>query len=272
MADVLRLTPEYGGELARPGFYPRKTSGDADVALESVGQELSKARQRSGKMLMDVWRELKINPDYLLAIEESRFEALPGRVYAIGFVRSYAAYLGLNADELVDRLKAEMAGPDASEPVIGLVPPPESNLPRGGVLPPAERKPMLGVLPPPERNLREDGPLVLPESKLPQAVVAGLMVAALLYSGYYVFVSAQRMMQPPVIPVPVRLMADAGLTQERVAAPGLATAERPAPGLPAEPGPSPHTQAAATEPASVPLATVEQPATEIAHRVRAFTD
>jgi len=76
-----------------------------------------------------------------------RFEALPGRVYTIGFVRSYAAYLGLNAEELLDRLKTEMAGPDASEPVIGLVPPLESNLARGGLLPPAERKPMLGALP-----------------------------------------------------------------------------------------------------------------------------
>jgi cytoskeleton protein RodZ len=255
MADILRLTLDNGGELAWPGLYPRKTSGDADVALESVGQELSKARQRSGKMLMDVWRELKINPDYLLAIEESRFEALPGRVYAIGFVRSYAAYLGLNADELVDRLKTEMAGPDASEPVIGLVPPPESNMPRGGSLLPAERKPMLGVLPPPERNLREGGPLVLSESKLPQAVVAGLMAAVLLYSGYYVFVSAQSMVQPPVIPVPARLMADAGLTQERVAAPGLATVERPAPRLPAGPCAACGRRAAGTE---------------IARRARAF--
>src|SRR6267142_3325312 len=153
MADILRLTPDNGEELARPGLFPRKNLGAADVAPEGVGQELCKARQRSGKLLMDVWRELKIRPDYLIALEEGRFQDLPGRVYAIGYVRSYATYLGLNAEELAGRLRAEMAGPDASEPVVGLVPPPE----RKDRLP-AEigdgKEPVIGLLSPPERKDR----------------------------------------------------------------------------------------------------------------------
>lgn len=328
MAEVLRLTPDNGGELARPGLHSRKTSGDADVAPESVGQELCNARQRSGKMLMDVWRELKINPDYLLAIEESRFKALPGRVYAIGFVRAYAAYLGLDAEVLVDRLKAEMAGPDASEPVVGLLPPPESNLAPDGPLAPLERNlAQVGPFSPPERELPQGslsappernffpqgsllapserelaqnslsasperksaqyGPLAPPERRSPQrsllawpehnsapddllasserkfsqggVVIAGLMAAVLLYYGYNVFSSAQRMGPPPVIPVPARLAAEAGLTQKPGAAPPLAIVKEPVPSLRREPALAPSIEVAPTQPVSVPLATVEQP-------------
>jgi cytoskeleton protein RodZ len=109
MTNVPRLTLDNGGELDRAGLHPRKASGDTDVPMESVGQDLSKERQRRGKKLSDVWSMLKIRPDFLAAIEESRFEALPGSVYAIGYVRSYAAYLGLDAEKLVDRLKVEIA-------------------------------------------------------------------------------------------------------------------------------------------------------------------
>src|ERR1700684_1561414 len=107
MAGVLRLTLDDRGELDRPILRQRRTSADPDVSRESVGQDLCNARQRSGKVLMDVWRELKIPPHHLIAIEKSCYEALPGRVYAIGFVRSYATYLGLDAETLVARLKAE---------------------------------------------------------------------------------------------------------------------------------------------------------------------
>ena len=40
--------------------------------------------------------------DTAQAIEEGRFEELPGAAYAVGFVRSYATYLGLDAEALVD--------------------------------------------------------------------------------------------------------------------------------------------------------------------------
>jgi cytoskeleton protein RodZ len=112
MAKIVRLTPDSGDELDRPILGLPKTSADAEVPPGSVGQDLCKARHRSGKTLMEVWHETKIPPHHLIAIETSRFEALPGRVYAIGFVRSYSAYLGLDAETIVARLRAEMAGPN----------------------------------------------------------------------------------------------------------------------------------------------------------------
>src|SRR5690348_2186886 len=98
MADVIRLTPDSGDELDRPIPRPRETPANLNLPLQTIGHDLCMARQRSGKTLMDIWRDLKIPPHHLIAIEKNQFEALPGRVYAIGFVRSYAAFLGLDAE------------------------------------------------------------------------------------------------------------------------------------------------------------------------------
>src|SRR5438270_7280616 len=118
MSDPVRLGRDDRGELDRPILRQRKLSADPDITLESVGQDLCKERQRNGRTLLDVSLEIKIPPHHLIAIENGCFEALPGRIYAIGFVRSYAAYLGLDAEKLVDRLKAEMAGSNVKRPVI----------------------------------------------------------------------------------------------------------------------------------------------------------
>src|SRR5215472_4863869 len=114
MGDVLSMMSDIG-KSDSPSPFPGRKSADVDSPLEGIGQELCKARQRNGKVLKDVCRELKILPRYLLAIEKSQFEALPGRVYAIGYVRSYAAYLGLDAETFVARLKGEMGSVESSQ-------------------------------------------------------------------------------------------------------------------------------------------------------------
>jgi cytoskeleton protein RodZ len=50
---------------------------------------------------------LRIRLPYLQAIEDGRFGDLPGATYAIGFVRGYAEYLGLDGNEIVRRFKQE---------------------------------------------------------------------------------------------------------------------------------------------------------------------
>src|SRR3954471_18642063 len=83
-------------------------SADIHGAPAGVGEELRQARQRRAKSLVGVSRALKISPDYLTALEMARFADLPSRVYAIGYVRSCAAYLGLDSAGLVARFKAEL--------------------------------------------------------------------------------------------------------------------------------------------------------------------
>ena len=77
-------------------------SNDLFSPVKSLGQELREARERKGKELDDVWREIKIRLTYLTAIEEGRFEALPSRSFTIGLVSRYARYLGLEVHERLD--------------------------------------------------------------------------------------------------------------------------------------------------------------------------
>lgn len=114
MPDLQRQEPVLGGQLEpviAPHDLPAGTDKPVDSPDESIGEYLRQNRLRMGKTLTEISHALKIMPHQLAAIENNQFEELPGRAYAIGFVRSYAGCLGLDAKVLVTRLRAEMAEP-----------------------------------------------------------------------------------------------------------------------------------------------------------------
>jgi cytoskeleton protein RodZ len=94
----------------RRRIHLREISGDSETPLETVGRDLRAARLRRGDEIAQVSRALKIRKDHLEALEEDRLEDLPGKTYAIGFVRSYARHLGLDTDQYVERFKQEISG------------------------------------------------------------------------------------------------------------------------------------------------------------------
>src|ERR1700744_6399614 len=110
MTKVTQISLDEDGGLSRKRIHLREISDDADTPLETVGQDLRAARLRRGDDLASVSRALKIRKDHLEALEEDRFEQLPGRAYAIGFIRSYADYLGIDPVQSVERFKLEIAG------------------------------------------------------------------------------------------------------------------------------------------------------------------
>lgn len=73
----------------------------------SVGDILRTTRTHYGQSLSDIERALRIRSSQIEAIEKGDVESLPGRVYAIGFVRTYSEYLGLDAEQMVDLFKAQ---------------------------------------------------------------------------------------------------------------------------------------------------------------------
>lgn len=85
-----------------------------------VGASLRQAREETGQALGAAAAALRIRRPHLEAIEDGRFAELPGRVYAIGFVRAYADYLNLDADWVIDRFNEEIdptvSGPDLNFP------------------------------------------------------------------------------------------------------------------------------------------------------------
>ena len=86
---------------------------DGETAMQSdkIGGVLRGAREAANATLDDISALLKIRSDHLEALENDDFERLPGSVYAIGFIRTYATHLGLNAGELIERYKAAIAVP-----------------------------------------------------------------------------------------------------------------------------------------------------------------
>src|SRR6266498_4776527 len=74
-----------------------------------IGSSLREARMRRKLELSQVERDTRIRAKYLRALEEERFDVLPGAAYAKGFLRSYADYLDLDAQRFVDEYNSRFA-------------------------------------------------------------------------------------------------------------------------------------------------------------------
>lgn len=72
-----------------------------------VGLLLKEVRIKQGKTLPEISQELCIRKVYLTAIEESDYDNIPEYPYGIGFIRSYADYLGLDGVNIVQMYKEE---------------------------------------------------------------------------------------------------------------------------------------------------------------------
>lgn len=136
-----------------------------------VGSLLRASRLRCGEEAPDVAQVLHIRLVYITAIEEGRYDDLPGVTYAIGFIRAYAEHLGLDSKEVVRRFKAETSGLDMSTDLKFLSPIPESGIPRGAIL------------------------------------FVGMVVAVLAYGGWYVSSTRDHFLTDLIPPLPERLAA-----------------------------------------------------------------
>lgn len=70
--------------------------------IGSIGARLAEARRRRGKSIKDVEATLRIRSQYLEALEKNDFEQIPGEAYVKAFLRSYASYLELDPQELIN--------------------------------------------------------------------------------------------------------------------------------------------------------------------------
>ena len=169
MTKVTRLTLDDDGNMKSRRIHLREISGDSDAPLETMGQDLRAARLRRGDDLATVSKALKIRKDHLEAIEEDRIESLPGRTYAVGFVRSYSDYLGLDAGQCVERFKAEIAGREHADSARQV------------------------------QVIEEDE-----HRRLPQGwkIIAAFVVLVMAYGIYYVISSANSSQNQPITPLP----------------------------------------------------------------------
>jgi cytoskeleton protein RodZ len=190
-----------------------------------VGADLRAARHRLGWELPEVAAGLRIRLPYLEALEDGRIADLPGNAYALGFLRTYATALGLDADELSRRFKAEAAAVNRKTELTFPVPVPERGVPAGAV------------------------------------VLLGAILAVGAYIGWYRLSGEGKLPAEAVAPVPARL---APLAEQAVPPNPPSSAQAPAPtasppvavakDAPAIPPMSPTSAAAALPPPAAPPA------------------
>jgi hypothetical protein len=100
-----------------------------ECCVVEIGSALRAARERRGLGLGEVERKTRIRERYLAALEEERFELLPARAYAKGFLRVYADFLGLDGRLIVEEFNARF--PETEQPELAPRPV-EATLARAG--------------------------------------------------------------------------------------------------------------------------------------------
>jgi len=82
---------------------------------QGIGEILARERAAHGLTLEDVAQQLKFGSRQLEALEQDRFDLLPGGTFARGMVRSYARLLKLDPDSLLTRMEGKLEVPDPGQ-------------------------------------------------------------------------------------------------------------------------------------------------------------
>ena len=75
----------------------------------SVGSQLKAGRERLGLSLSDIAEKTRVPMRHLQSIEQSNFDALPGQTYTLGFARSYANAVEMDATAISEAMRLELA-------------------------------------------------------------------------------------------------------------------------------------------------------------------
>ncbi|MRX51577.1 DUF4115 domain-containing protein [Paracoccus sp. S-4012] len=179
----MRVDPVLEGEVqAAPGF------DDFELRL---GDVMRGERATLGKSLLDVQRELRIRASYIAAIENCDISAFETPSFISGYVRSYARYLGMDADWTFRRF-CEEAG---FQPVHGMAPQASGPKPQRRPADVAEAlaNPRPTFLPQPESIWSQVEPRAIGS-----LLVLAVLVAGLGYGGWSVLREVQKVNLTPV--------------------------------------------------------------------------
>jgi cytoskeletal protein RodZ len=105
---------------------PPKSVSDKEAAMDSaasfaaIGEMLSSQREVLGLTLADVEQHTHLRLRYLNALESGEFDELPSPVQGRGMLKNYAAFIGLDADQLLlkyaDGLQAKLVEGQSERP------------------------------------------------------------------------------------------------------------------------------------------------------------
>ena len=164
-------------------------------SMGEFGDKFRKAREKKELSLDDVSQVTKIGSRMLQAIEEERFDVLPGGVFNKGFIRAYAKHLGLNSEEAVTEYlaclrQAQVDAYNQWQPDKPFPPPPvPETIPAAKpVKPAAKPQPAVKVVetPPVPKSRSEEPPAPLsnfaaaPPREMPWRIIIVAVVVILL--------------------------------------------------------------------------------------------
>jgi cytoskeleton protein RodZ len=195
---------------------------DPSPPAAKLGAELQAARRALGWELPQLASSLRIRQSYLEAIETGCIAELPGTTYALGFVRAYAAALGLPGEEMARRFRAQAEGVNGKPTLHFPAPVPRRGVPAGALM------------------------------------LLGLVILASSYGGWYWVTEHRATPVETVPPIPDRLAPD---TQKPAPSPQVASilpSTAPPAAAPLASSP-PGTSTPAPAPAPTPPATAPAP-------------
>ncbi len=77
--------------------------------MKTAGELLHDKRLEKELSIIDLARRLKVRPEYLIAVEENNYQALPGSTAAKGFLRNYARALYLNPETILAMFRRDFS-------------------------------------------------------------------------------------------------------------------------------------------------------------------
>ena len=201
----------------------------------AVGRLLRDQREARGFGLADVEKSLRIRRSHLEAIEDGRFDKLPGAAYIPAFLRAYSAHVGLDPEKVLTAY--HLSGP---VPI---------------------KRPV---------SLPADFPIAMKRAPVGLAVLTVLLVVGAGYAIWNYLPREQTMVAEKVPPVPDRLLAsppaapqpaaDVATIPATPSAPSTQDTRSTSGGLPAEVWPAPRKDAAAQPAPLAPPIVVAVPA------------
>jgi cytoskeleton protein RodZ len=99
-----------------------------ETGLPSFGEKLKQEREKRKITLEQISVSTKIGTRMLQALEEDKFNQLPGGIFNKGFVRAYARFVGIDEDQTVtDYLQASGDAPSPRTEIVGRDGAPEND-------------------------------------------------------------------------------------------------------------------------------------------------
>ena len=101
---------------------------------ESPGRRLRVHRQAKGLEVERIATQMHLRPAVVEALEQDRYDELPGPVFVIGYLRNYARLVGLDPQPLIEAYRATNPGMEAPAPRVSTAPAPRPEIGSSHVL------------------------------------------------------------------------------------------------------------------------------------------